>query len=252
MKKTFLFLIFVLMAIPAFALTSGKIPVATSTSSPGIPSVMGNSDITDILGTSVSVGVPMSVNGSLVCTLNGTNCPAFGGLGYTPAHSGSNSDITSLSGLTTPLSILQGGTGSTTGLNIGTTASTTVAHDSSSDIEDVPWQDYSASSTIVGWSSFTTKWIYYKKVGKTVFVSFYIQGTSNATTASFTLPYNSASAPFVQFSSNSCSDSVNSASSSNNDYIYYNIFNASIGKSNSGFTASGTKYIQGSFSYQST
>ena len=36
-------------------------------------------------------------------------------LGYTPAHSGANSDITSLLGLTTPLSIGQGGTGCTTG-----------------------------------------------------------------------------------------------------------------------------------------
>lgn len=32
-------------------------------------------------------------------------------LGYTPAHAGSNSDITSLSGLTTPLSVAQGGLG---------------------------------------------------------------------------------------------------------------------------------------------
>lgn len=34
-------------------------------------------------------------------------------LGYTPAHAGANSDITSLSGLTTPLSTAQGGTGAT-------------------------------------------------------------------------------------------------------------------------------------------
>lgn len=34
--------------------------------------------------------------------------------GYTPARSGANSDITSLTGLSTPLSILQGGTGSAT------------------------------------------------------------------------------------------------------------------------------------------
>jgi hypothetical protein len=37
-----------------------------------------------------------------------------GNLGYTPAHSGANSDITSLTGLTTPLSVGQGGTGSGT------------------------------------------------------------------------------------------------------------------------------------------
>ena len=35
-------------------------------------------------------------------------------LGFTPAHSGANSDITSLSGLTTPLSAGQGGTATTT------------------------------------------------------------------------------------------------------------------------------------------
>jgi hypothetical protein len=35
-------------------------------------------------------------------------------LGYTPAHSGANSDITSLLGLSTPLSIPQGGTGAAT------------------------------------------------------------------------------------------------------------------------------------------
>lgn len=35
-------------------------------------------------------------------------------LGYTPAHAGSNSDITSLSALSTPLSVSQGGTGQTT------------------------------------------------------------------------------------------------------------------------------------------
>jgi hypothetical protein len=35
-------------------------------------------------------------------------------LGYVPAHSGANSDITSLSGLTTALSAGQGGTGATT------------------------------------------------------------------------------------------------------------------------------------------
>jgi hypothetical protein len=47
-------------------------------------------------------------------------------LGYTPAHSGANSDITSLSGLTTPLSPAQGGTGATTaaGANLNITGVT--------------------------------------------------------------------------------------------------------------------------------
>jgi len=54
---------------------------------------------------------------------------------------------------------------------------------------DSNWSDYGATSTIVGWASFTTKLIYYKKIGNTVFVSFYLAGTSNATGVSFTLPY---------------------------------------------------------------
>ena len=37
---------------------------------------------------------------------------AAANLGYTPAHAAANSDITSLTGLTTPLSVTQGGTGS--------------------------------------------------------------------------------------------------------------------------------------------
>ena len=54
---------------------------------------------------------------------------------------------------------------------------------------ETPWADYSVTSTIVGWSSFTTKSIYYKKIGKTVFVTFYLVGTSNNTGVSFTLPF---------------------------------------------------------------
>jgi hypothetical protein len=48
------------------------------------------------------------------------NVNVAGALGYTPAHSGANSDITSLSGLTTALSVLQGGTGATTAANART------------------------------------------------------------------------------------------------------------------------------------
>lgn len=51
-------------------------------------------------------------------------------LGYTAAHSGANSDITSLSGLTTPLSVAQGGTGTgstLTGLMRGSVSAMTAA-----------------------------------------------------------------------------------------------------------------------------
>ena len=62
------------------------------------------------------------------------------------------------------------------------------------DVYSVAWTDYYASSTIVGWSSLTAgrRGIYTKRLGDTVWVWFHLEGTSNATTISFTLPYASA------------------------------------------------------------
>lgn len=58
------------------------------------------------------------------------------------------------------------------------------------DTLDVPWTDYSGTSTIVGWSSYTNKELGYKKIGKLVFVAYRILGAGNSTSISFTLPYN--------------------------------------------------------------
>jgi len=54
------------------------------------------------------------------------------------------------------------------------------------------WTDYSATSTIAGWSSYDTKSIFVKKIGKHVFVEFDLDGTSNSTSVSFTVPYTSS------------------------------------------------------------
>lgn len=51
------------------------------------------------------------------------------------------------------------------------------------------WTDYSTLSTITGWASFTAKQLSYRKVGRLVFVVFLLQGTSNNTLTSFTLPF---------------------------------------------------------------
>lgn len=52
------------------------------------------------------------------------------------------------------------------------------------------WTDYSATSTIVGWSSFTTKVISYLTVTpKTHFVRVNLSGTSDSTTTTITLPF---------------------------------------------------------------
>ena len=56
------------------------------------------------------------------------------------------------------------------------------------DFYTTAWGEF-LTSTITGWTTYTFNKIYYKKVGKTIFVSFVITGTSNANTTSFTLPY---------------------------------------------------------------
>ena len=50
------------------------------------------------------------------------------------------------------------------------------------------WADYSATSTIIGWSAFTTKVLEYKLIDDIMFVFVNIVGTSNATGVTFTLP----------------------------------------------------------------
>ncbi len=54
-------------------------------------------------------------------------------------------------------------------------------------LETVALTDYSATSTIVGWTSFTTKILSYKKIGKSVWVTFDLEGTSNSTSVTFTV-----------------------------------------------------------------
>jgi hypothetical protein len=50
------------------------------------------------------------------------------------------------------------------------------------------WTDYSASAIIVGWAAGYTKSISYMTIGKIVFVSYFITGTSNSASAYFSLP----------------------------------------------------------------
>jgi len=60
------------------------------------------------------------------------------------------------------------------------------------------WSDYFATSTITGWAATPTGNIYIKKIGKTVFVSYSITGTSNLETTQFTVPYTSATGAVYQ------------------------------------------------------
>jgi hypothetical protein len=49
--------------------------------------------------------------------------------------------------------------------------------------------DYSAVSTIIGWSSFTVKQLSYWRDGKKVTVQYRLSGTSDSAAVNFTLPY---------------------------------------------------------------
>ena len=55
----------------------------------------------------------------------------------------------------------------------------------------VAWTDYSEISTITGFSAYTTKEIWYKKIGNILIVQWNIAGTSDANTCYFTIPYTS-------------------------------------------------------------
>ncbi len=60
------------------------------------------------------------------------------------------------------------------------------------DIYSVPWTPYHDTSTIVGWDSYVSKEIYYKALGKLVFVEFSIDGNSDNIATTFTLPFTSS------------------------------------------------------------
>ena len=57
------------------------------------------------------------------------------------------------------------------------------------DIYTTSWTAYGGTSTIVGWTSNTSTLINYKKVRNLVFIQFYIDGVSDATNVTFTLPF---------------------------------------------------------------
>lgn len=56
------------------------------------------------------------------------------------------------------------------------------------EIHTTAWFDYSEISTIIGWATPAGN-IYIKKIGNLVFVAFWLTGTGDSVTASFTLPY---------------------------------------------------------------
>jgi hypothetical protein len=120
---------------------------------------------------------------------------------------------------------------------------------------DGVWTNYSGTSTVVGWSSYNTKLIFYKKVGTTVFVQFYIEGTSNSTAVSFTLPYrmtSSTSLPMfatVRGSDQGVTNTDPACALMNNGAKIVNVYQTYAG---GGWTNSGTKIVNGEFFYHTS
>jgi len=121
------------------------------------------------------------------------------------------------------------------------------------DVYTVLWTDYGATSTIVGWAATPTANIFYKKVGNLVCVNFYITGTSDATTASFTLPYASVNstnglarvAAMAQDNTSWLTTPALVALDNNSDTVnIYSDFSEAV------WTASGTKIINGQFFFE--
>lgn len=111
------------------------------------------------------------------------------------------------------------------------------------------WTDYSASSTVVGWAATPTKEILYCKVGKIVFVSFYITGTSNATGASFTLPDTASG-----FNGAACRVKDNGSWLATPGWIDITgaatvSISVNCGDGSVVFTSSGAKVVHGTFAY---
>lgn len=111
--------------------------------------------------------------------------------------------------------------------------------------------NYSNTSTIVGWSSFTNTQIYYRKLDKQIFCSFLIAGTSNSTDVTFTLPDNNnatftAQTLSVQIVNNGATTTVPGRVITT---VNSNVITVNRDRTGTLFTASGTKTVSGQFFY---
>lgn len=117
---------------------------------------------------------------------------------------------------------------------------------------DGTWTNYGASSTVVGWSSFVSKNIYVKKIGTTVFVQYYIEGTSNSTSITFTLPYTQQSIVDLPLTA-PCSATNSGTLAAYPGHIILptgsSTVTAYLGYDLGTWTNSGTKIINGEFFY---
>lgn len=116
-------------------------------------------------------------------------------------------------------------------------------------IETVALSDYFATSNIIGWASSKSGNIYVKKIGKTVHVYYYITGTGNNISSTFTLPYICNATTYgvgriIDSGSTAAPGLISMAASDT-------ITNLGQDLDNGAWTASGTRTASGQFSYES-
>jgi hypothetical protein len=125
----------------------------------------------------------------------------------------------------------------------------------SADVYTVAWTDYSATSTVTGWAATPTVGIFYKRLGRLVYVNFSISGTSNDTVVTFTLPYTSVNVSPTNVFGGALTNAADNGATltvaskvrlSGNASTVSCFANMGTG----GWTGSGTKTVQGSFWYE--
>ena len=118
---------------------------------------------------------------------------------------------------------------------------------------ETAWTDYSATSTITGFSAYNYKLIEYKKIGSLVLVHYILQGTSDNTATSFTVPQTArGQAGVAMYQGNPpivATDNSTAIATAVRAYIADNtstiVFNTT--QSGGAWTASGTKAVAGLF-----
>jgi hypothetical protein len=116
-------------------------------------------------------------------------------------------------------------------------------------LDPTDWVDYSATSTIVGWSSFTTKILKYRVVGKQVFIIYDFDGTSNSATTTFTLPYSAVnSTTTTSYGVDNGAGNITTAILSGSTVTLYRWTSLTVIVGS--FTTSGSKRIFGQFNFQ--
>lgn len=112
--------------------------------------------------------------------------------------------------------------------------------------------DYSASSTIIGWTSFTTKVVKYFKFARWVVVIFDIAGTSNSTSTSFTVaPAQQGTPATVEGTLGLALDNGGAGANTGRISMISNVISMFTNNAGGGWTASGTKEVRGQFMFES-